>query len=142
MSMIINESLRLYPPLVSIARKVGRVVRLGNLIVPANVELFIPSLAIHHEPQLWGQDAHLFKPERFSEGIAKATENNIAAFLPFGLGPRNCVGMDYATTEAKIALSMILQRYPFTLSPGYVHSPVQYITVRPHHGVQVILHSL
>ncbi|ONI31093.1 hypothetical protein PRUPE_1G291900 [Prunus persica] len=142
MSMIINESLRLYPPIVSIARKVEREVRLGKLIVPANVEIFIPSLAIHHEPQLWGEDVHLFKPERFSEGIAKATEKRIAAFLPFGMGPRNCVGLDYATTEAKIVLSMILQRYSFTLSPAYVHSPLQYITVRPQHGAQVILHSL
>ncbi|BBG94352.1 cytochrome P450, family 72, subfamily A, polypeptide 8 [Prunus dulcis] len=52
MGMIINESLRLYPPIVSIARKVEREVRLGKLIVSANVEIFIPSLAIHHEPQL------------------------------------------------------------------------------------------
>ncbi|KAB2633190.1 cytochrome P450 CYP749A22-like [Pyrus ussuriensis x Pyrus communis] len=118
MSMIFNESLRLYPPVAGFARKVGREVRLGNVIVPANVAL------------------------RFAEGVAKATDNNIGAFVPFGIGPRSCVGLNFAINEAKIALSMILQRYSFTLSPGYVHSPIQYVTVRPQHGVQVMLHPL
>ncbi|XP_061994531.1 cytochrome P450 CYP749A22-like isoform X1 [Rosa rugosa] len=142
MSIIFNESLRLYSPAVSVTRRVEKDVRLGKLIVPANVELIIPYLALHHEPESWGQDAQLFKPERFSEGVAKATNNNIATFLPFGMGPRICVGLNFATIEAKIALSMILQRYSFTLSPGYVHMPLKHMTLRPQHGVQVMLHSL
>ncbi|XP_050373774.1 cytochrome P450 CYP749A22-like [Argentina anserina] len=142
MSMIINESLRLYPPLVSLVRKVEKEVRLGNLIIPADVQLLIPTLAFHHEQQFWGPDVHLFKPERFSEGIAKATSNNRAAFLPFGMGPRTCVGFNFATTEAKIVLSMILQRHTITISPTYVHSPREFITVQPENGVQVVLHSL
>ncbi|XP_021824403.1 cytochrome P450 CYP749A22-like isoform X3 [Prunus avium] len=142
MSMVINESLRLYPSVLSIDRKVTREVKLGRLIVPANVELLISCLALHHEPQFWGEDVHRFKPDRFLEGVAKATNNNVAAFLPFGMGPRTCVGFNFAATEAKIVLSMILQRYHFTLSPGYVHSPVDYLTIRPQHGVQVMLHKL
>lgn len=142
MSMIINESLRLYPPIVSIVRKADNEVRLGNLIVPADVELLIPNLAFHHEPQYWGRDVHLFKPERFSEGVARATNNSRTAFLPFGMGPRTCVGFDFATTEAKIVLSMILQRHTIIISPTYVHSPREYVTVQPEHGVQVVLHSL
>ncbi|KAK4598905.1 hypothetical protein RGQ29_016093 [Quercus rubra] len=123
--MIINESLRLYPPVIAIARKVEREVKLGKLTL-----------------RLIYCYVHLFKPERFSEGVAKATNNNIAAFFPFGVGPRSCVGLNFATTEAKIALSMILQLYAFTLSPTYVHSPFQLLTIRPQHGVQVMLHSL
>ncbi|VVA24216.1 Hypothetical predicted protein [Prunus dulcis] len=142
MSMIINEALRLYPPAVSVTRNVEREVRLGKLIVPSNLELVVSIVALHHDPQIWGQDVQLFKPERFSEGVAKATNNHVGAFIPFGLGPRTCVGLNFATTEAKIALSMILQQYAFTLSPGYVHLPLHYLTVRPQHGVQVMLHSL
>ena len=142
MSMIINESLRLYPPVLSFERRAEREVRLGKLIVPANVELQIPNLAFHHDAQYWGQDVDLFKPERFSEGVAKATKDNIVAFLPFGMGPRTCVGFNFATIEVKIALSMILQRYSITLSPTYVHSPFHFLTVRPQHGVKVILHRL
>ncbi|KAK9932872.1 hypothetical protein M0R45_020094 [Rubus argutus] len=142
MSMIINESLRLYPPSFVIPWRAEREVRLGKLIVPANVELVFSILSLHHEPQFWGLDVQLFKPERFSEGIAKATNNNLGAFMPFGHGPRTCVGMNFATTEAKIALSMILQRYSFTLSPGYVHSSYKFVTLRPQHGVQVMLQPL
>ncbi|XP_061993014.1 cytochrome P450 CYP749A22-like [Rosa rugosa] len=142
MSMIINETLRLYPPANPLTRRVAREVRLGKLLLPANVELLVPPLALHHDPQLWGQDAALFKPERFSEGVAKATKDNMASFMPFGLGPRMCVGINFAAIEAKIALSMILQRYSFTLSPGYIHSPSQLLAVRPQHGVRVILQSL
>ncbi|KAL4639820.1 hypothetical protein ACB092_03G245800 [Castanea dentata] len=82
MGMIINESLRLYPPVIAITRKVEREVRLGKLTLLANLLLYIPTLALHHDPKIWGEDVHLFKPERFSEGIAKASNNNIAAFFP------------------------------------------------------------
>ncbi|PON79745.1 Cytochrome P450, E-class, group I [Parasponia andersonii] len=141
MSLIINESLRLYPPANIMSRTVEREVRLGKLNLPASIILSIPTLALHHDPRIWGEDVHLFKPERFSEGVAKATKDNMAAFLPFGMGPRICVGFNFAITEAKIALSMILQRYTFTLSPAYVHSPVQILTNRPQHGLQVMLES-
>ncbi|KAA8532862.1 hypothetical protein F0562_033021 [Nyssa sinensis] len=142
MNMIINESLRLYPPVVSFLRKVKQEVKLKKFILPANINLIIPALAIHHDPQIWGEDALLFKPERFSEGVAKATNNNPAVFFPFGLGSRSCAGTNFAINEAKIALTMILQRYAFTLSPAYIHSPVQVLTVRPQHGVQVMLHAI
>ena len=140
--MIINESLRLYPPAVGVARNVDREVKLGDITLPANISFEIPILAIHHDPQIWGEDAHLFKPERFAEGVVKATKDNITAFIPFGMGPRICVGFNFAENEAKIALSMILQRYTFTLSPAYIHSPVQRLTVIPQYGLQVILNPI
>lgn len=142
MSMILNESLRLYPPVVSISRTVKKEARLGKFMVPVNLELVIPILALHHEPEFWGPDAQLFKPDRFSDGVAKATNNNMGAFMPFGIGPRTCAGINFVANEAKVALSMILQRYSFSLSPAYIHSPFQLLTLRPRHGVQVILHPL
>ncbi|KAB1670383.1 hypothetical protein ES319_D02G034100v1 [Gossypium barbadense] len=142
MTMIINESLRLYGPAVGLLRKGGSEVRLGNLVLPADIDILIANVALHHDPQQWGDDVHLFKPERFAEGVAKATNYNTAAFCPFGLGPRTCVGTTFALMEAKIAVSMILQRYTISLSPAYVHAPVSIITVKPQHGIQVILESL
>ncbi|KAK2983900.1 hypothetical protein RJ640_008059 [Escallonia rubra] len=136
MNMIINETLRLYPPVVSLLRKVKCETKLGNFNLPANINLVMPTLSIHHDIQIWGEDAQLFKPEKFSEGVAKATNNNPAVFLPFGLGPRSCVGLNFATNEAKIGLTMMLQRYAFTLSPAYIHSPIVILTVRPQHGIQ------
>ncbi|GMJ01817.1 PHYB ACTIVATION TAGGED SUPPRESSOR 1 [Hibiscus trionum] len=140
--MIIYETLRLYGPTNGLPREIRREVQLGKLVLPANINLLVQNIALHYDPHLWGDDAHLFKPERFAEGVAKATNYNAAAYFPFGLGPRSCVGMAFATTETKIALSMILQRYTFTLSPAYVHSPTPIIALRPQHGIQIILESL
>ncbi|KAL2546602.1 Cytochrome [Forsythia ovata] len=141
-SMIINETIRLYSPVLDMTRRVNSKVRLGKYELPANIELHIPPLALHRNPEIWGEDAYLFKPERFAEGVAKATKNNPIAFLPFGYGPHTCVGLNFATNEVKIALSMILQQHKFTLSPNYVHSPIHFLTVQPQHGIQIMLHSL
>ncbi|XP_022878341.1 cytochrome P450 CYP749A22-like isoform X3 [Olea europaea var. sylvestris] len=142
MNMIINECLRLYPPVLTLTRKVQQGVKLGNLNLPGNINIFISILALHHNPQIWGKDVHIFKPERFAGGVAKATNNNVAAFFPFGVGPRTCVGLNFTTNEAKIALSMILQRYKFLLSPNYVHCPADIFILTPKHGVQVILQAI
>ncbi|XP_062085329.1 extensin-2-like [Humulus lupulus] len=107
-----------------------------NFNLPANANLLISTVPLHHDPDIWGQEFHLFKPERFSEGVAKATKDNMAAFLPFGMGPRTCAGVNFASIEAKIALTMIMQRYSFTLSPAYVHSLVNIPTNSLQHGVQ------
>ncbi|CAK9142456.1 unnamed protein product [Ilex paraguariensis] len=142
MNMIINESLRLYPPVLTLTRKVEREVKLADLKLPPNINVFISILALHHNPQIWGKDVHLFKPERFAEGVAKASNNNATAFFPFGMGPRTCVGLNFTTNEAKIALSMILQRYKFTMSPNYVHYPADVFILTPKNGVQVILQAI
>ncbi|KAI8539358.1 hypothetical protein RHMOL_Rhmol09G0176400 [Rhododendron molle] len=142
MTMVINETLRLYSPAPGFTREVQWESKLGRLVLPANLTLIISILSLHIDPLIWGEDVHLFNPERFSGGVAKATNNNPAAYLPFGLGPRNCVGMNFAINEAKIALSMILQRYTFTLSPTYIHSPVWQLVLRPENGIQVMLHPL
>ncbi|XP_030449666.2 cytochrome P450 CYP749A22-like [Syzygium oleosum] len=141
-SMIINETLRLYPPLVGLTRKVGKKQRLGWLVLPAGIHIFVPILKLHSDPEIWGDDVHQFKPERFSEGVAKATNNNAVVFIPFGFGPRSCVGMSFVTIEAKVALSMILQRYTFELSPAYIHCPVHLFTNRPQHGLPIRFHPL
>ncbi|KAM7487531.1 hypothetical protein LguiB_025015 [Lonicera macranthoides] len=142
MSMIINETLRLYSPVANILRSSEREIKVGKYVIPANVEVVIPPLALHHNSDIWGKDAHLFKPERFAEGVAKATNNNAIAFIPFGYGPRTCVGLNFVSNEAKIALSMILQRYKFTVSPDYVHAPYLFLTLRPQHGIPIRIHKL
>ncbi|PIA38125.1 hypothetical protein AQUCO_02800044v1, partial [Aquilegia coerulea] len=141
MTMIMNETLRLYPPALSLRRIAPCQVRLGDILVPPYVHIVIPPLVSHCDPQIWGEDVHLFRPDRFAEGVTKAAKNT-NAYLPFGMGSRVCVGSNFATIEVKLALSMILQRYAFTLSPSYVHSPFQSITTHPQYGVQIVLHSL
>lgn len=102
--MILYQRMSLYPPVIKQTRKVEREVRLGSMTLPANMTIFMPILAQHHDPRIRGGDVHVFKLERFAEGVAKATNNNAAAFFPFRLGPRTCVGLNFTTNEAKIAL--------------------------------------
>ncbi|KAI5077018.1 hypothetical protein GOP47_0009083 [Adiantum capillus-veneris] len=139
--MVINESLRLYPPASLILRKAENDMKLGETLIPAGTTILVPIIAWHHDERYWGADADEFRPERFEEGIAKACKVP-GAFLPFSFGPRNCIGQVFATIEAKMVLSTILQQYRFRLSPDYVHAPTMVLTTRPQFGMPIIFEDL
>ncbi|XP_050371265.1 cytochrome P450 72A397-like [Argentina anserina] len=139
-TMIFHEVLRLYPPLVQMSRTVHKETQLTKFSLPAGVDVGLPTLLIHHDKELWGDDANEFKPERFSEGVSKATKNRLS-FFPFGTGPRICVGQNFAMIEAKLALSLILRHFTFELSPSYTHAPSSLLILQPQYGAPIILHK-
>lgn len=136
--MILKESLRLYTPASLFAKEAFTDMKLGDLFIPKGLSVWIPVLAIHHDKNIWGEDANEFNPERFSQGTAKACRNNPMGFIPFSFGPRKCVGQTFAIMEAKIVLAMIITTFTFHLSPSYRHAPISVLTLKPRHGVQVI----
>lgn len=136
LNMVINESLRLYPPASILPRMAFEDIKLGDLHIPKGLSIWIPTLAIHHSKELWGPDANEFNPERFaSKPICKH-------FIPYGAGPRNCVGQSFAMMEAKIILAMLISKFSFTISDNYRHAPVVVLTIKPKYGVQVVLKPL
>nr|XP_043635079.1 cytochrome P450 CYP72A219-like isoform X2 [Erigeron canadensis] len=142
-TMILNEVLRLYPPVVMVTRATTKETELGNMMMPAGIQIAIPILEIHHDREIWGEDASEFKPERFTNGIGDATKDRGShSFLPFTGGPRICIGQNFAMVEAKVAIVKILQRFSFELSPSYKHSLTPVFTLTPNFGVHVVLRTI
>nr|CAB3473645.1 unnamed protein product [Digitaria exilis] len=140
-TMVLYEVLRLYPPALFLNRRTHKQTELGGVMYPPDVMFVIPIMFIHRDPVFWGPDAGEFNPGRFAEGVSKACSDP-GAFIPFSWGPRVCIGQNFALLEAKLGISMILQRFAFELSPAYVHAPYNILTLHPQHSVLVRVRRL
>ena len=139
--MILYEVLRLYLPVIAVYQHAYKETKIGTISIPAGVDLTLPTLLIHRDPELWCDDAEEFKQERFAEGISKASKDKLA-FFPFGWGPRTCIGQNFSIIEAKVGLAMIFQHFSFELSPSYTDAPHIVMTLQPQHGAQLKLWQL
>lgn len=128
--------MRLYPPAHTLAREpIGADEVLGHRVPPGATVLIVPWL-LHRKPSLWERPDR-FEPERFSRERAAARPR--FAYIPFGAGPRICIGAAFAMEEAMLILAMIAQRYRLRLKPGHPVEPLGLITLRPRYGLQMIL---
>ncbi|KAL6846927.1 hypothetical protein ACP4OV_022780 [Aristida adscensionis] len=140
-TMFLLETLRLYGPASQIHREAGEGARLAGVELPRGTIVTIPVATIHRDAAVWGADAGEFRPERFANGATRAARHP-NALLAFSAGPRSCIGQNFAMIEAKAVVAMALQRFVLELSPRYVHAPLDVITLRPRHGLPMLLKTL
>ncbi|RRT34667.1 hypothetical protein B296_00042567 [Ensete ventricosum] len=141
-TMVLLEALRIYSPVALLRRKAAKDVTLGNINIKKNTLLMMPIAVVHRNKEVWGDDANEFNPLRFENGILKAAAHP-SAFLSFSIGPRACIGQNFAMLEAKTVIAMILQRFSFSLSPKYKHAPIDSATMlQPQYGVPIVLRPL
>jgi cytochrome P450 len=129
---VVEEALRLYPPIAALSRMSEQRDRLAGVDVKPRSLIVIAPYVLHRHQNLWDRP-DVFDPSRFL-GDAKARIPRFA-YLPFGAGPRTCIGSSFALQEATIVLATLVRRFHMSLSPDAEIWPVQKITLRPAHGL-------
>jgi cytochrome P450 len=133
-TQVIMEALRLYPPFWMIDRYAVADDRVGDIVIPRGSTVIVYVYGAHHATRHW-PNPETFDPERF----AKTNEKQIAPFthLPFGGGPRGCIGGNYAMLQILMILSEVLRKYDFQLAPGQTIEARPMVILRPKHGIRM-----
>ncbi len=129
---VIQESMRLYPPIWIIERRAIEADEIGGFHIPKGSAVVIAPYALHRHPAFWSRPEE-FDPSRFEERPP-------AAYLPFGAGPRFCIGNEFAMLEAQLISVMVLQKFHLRMVPGHPVEPQPDITLRAKHGMMMTLH--
>jgi len=133
---VLEETMRLYPPVPMTVRFAFEPTRLGGTPIPKSNLVAIAIRNIHRHPDYW-QDPLVFKPERFlPENKASLNRN---AYMPFLTGPHMCIGNHFALIEGQLLLAMMVQTYDVTESPKQSDDGKMAITMRPRYGLPVII---
>jgi cytochrome P450 len=135
--MVLEESLRLYPPAPFVSRDSVAADRVGPVDIRAGTSVLISPWIIHRHRALW-DDPDYFDPERFAPGRRENIHR--FAYIPFGAGPRICIGMGFAMQEALIVLAAIVRDWRLSLVPGHPVAPLARLTLRPEFGLKMVPH--
>jgi len=111
---IINETLRLFPPAGQMGRKAESDIVLGDWFIPKDTTLQVFSYSLQRDKETWGEDAEVYNPDRFDN----FTKEQKLSFLPFGSGPRACIGMMFSLLEQKIFTIKLFKKYKISLASG------------------------
>ncbi|MBE7197860.1 MAG: cytochrome P450, partial [Parafilimonas terrae] len=129
---VIDEAMRLYPPAATISRQAAGPDRLGGLPIRAGTTVVVAPWVLHRHKLLW-DDPTSFVPERFLPGNRGSIDR--FAYLPFGAGPRVCIGASFALQEAVAVLATVTRGFRLTLAPGHEVMPVQRVALRSRGGM-------
>jgi len=133
---VIRESMRLYPPIWAMERRAALEDELGGYPIPAGSTVVVSPWVTHRHPAFWSEPER-FDPERFTE--ERAAGRPTLAYLPFGAGPRFCIGGHFAMTEALVITAMVIRSWRLRLVEGHPVVPEPGITLRARHGVALTL---
>ena len=136
---VVDETLRLYPPVWASNRSTLAEDEICGYSIPAGSVVLFSPYVVHHDPRLW-DEPEAFKPERFAPEVA--VERHRYAYFPFGGGPRQCIGMGFALVEATLVLASVLQHYRAQLLPSHTVQLKPSITLHPEGGMPMILHNV
>ena len=134
--MVIDESMRLYPPAWAFSRQARADDRLGGFHLPRGWLAFVVPFALHRMPAYW-RDPDVFDPERFSPEQSAARPKFV--YLPFGAGPRQCIGNQFALMESHLVVATLAQRFRLHLVPDHKVEPWPLITLRPRYGMPMVI---
>jgi cytochrome P450 len=130
---VIDETLRLYPPLAAISRvAIGADTLAGTPVEPGAMIVITPYV-LHRHHRVWGPQADRFDPEKFMPGARERVDRY--AYLPFGAGLRGCIGSIFAIQEATLAVAAITRHFDLEVPPEHSVWPVHRITLRPLDGL-------
>ena len=138
-NQVIQESMRLYPPAALIARAARKNIVLDDEQIRAGSTVYVPVYAVHRHEKLWSEPDR-FDPSRFEPEAAKAIDQ--FCYLPFGAGPRTCIGQNFAQMEAVAVMASLLRSFRLTLRPGRGPEPRLRVTLRPAGGMPMRLQRL
>ena len=133
-TQVIQEGLRLYPPFWMIDRMAIADDRVGDIVIPRGSTVITYVYGAHHAPRYW-ESPEDFNPDRFLKANEKFRQP--FTYLPFGGGPRGCIGGNYAMLQILMILSDVLRRYDFELTPGQTIEARPMVILRPKHGIRM-----
>jgi cytochrome P450 len=133
---VIEESLRLYPPVYAVSRDVKASDEIGGFHIPAGSMVLLSPYVTHRHPLLW-PDPETFDPDRFTP--EQSAERPRFAWYPFLGGPHQCIGQEFAMMEITLVVAMLVQAFQFRLAPGFHVEPQPMLSLRPRGGLSLIL---
>ena len=133
-AQVIQEALRLYPPFWMVDRMALADDCVGDLAIPRGSTVVVFVYGAHHSPRYW-ENPESFLPERFTKANEKL--HTPFTYLPFGAGPRGCIGGNYAMLQILMILSVLLRKYDFSLVPGQTIEARPMVILRPEHGIRM-----
>ncbi|GAB4822567.1 hypothetical protein N2152v2_009613 [Parachlorella kessleri] len=127
---VLSEAMRMYPPvssLFALAREANQPTSIGGFSIPAGTTIMFNVWSLHRDPEQF-PDPEVFRPERFLPGSEEAAKRHPYAYIPFGVGPRKCIGQRFALEEGVLALARLVHRFEFSLDLEHHKGPLDLIT--------------